>query len=171
MTVNDNVIVAEIIHNSAERRQCFPYCLKRFDYISDIFSDDAVIIVGNVTRRKPLPSEMGRMSLQGKDIITENKYSKSEYLRNLKRCFARNEFINIHFTRNEVQYINKIKGKEFFAIQIGQEYNSSTYGDKGYLFLLVNITNPDEPQIQIRTWQPNEEDMEKLYTIGNFFDE
>lgn len=147
------------------------YCLKRFDYINDIFSDDAVIIVGNVTRRKPLPDEMGRMSLQGKDIITENKYSKSEYLRNLKRCFARNEFINIHFTRNEVQYINKIKGKEFFAIQIGQEYNSSTYGDKGYLFLLVNITNPDEPQIQIRTWQPNEEDMEKLYTIGNFFDE
>ena len=147
------------------------YCLKRFDYISDIFSDDAVIIVGNVTKRKPLPGEMGRMSLQGKDIITENRYTKSEYLRNLKRCFARNEFINIHFTRNEVQYINKIKGKEFFAIQIGQEYNSSTYGDKGYLFLLVNITNPDEPQIQIRTWQPNEVDMEKLYSIGNFFDE
>ena len=147
------------------------YCLKRLDYISDIFSDDAVIIVGNVTKRKSLPRDMNTISLQGQDIITENKYTKSEYIKNLKRCFARNEFINIHFTRNEVQYITKYKDKEFFAIQIGQEYNSSTYSDKGYLFLLVDMTNHDEPQIQIRTWQPNEVAMEKLYTIGNFFDE
>ena len=147
------------------------YCLKRLDYISDIFSDDAVIIVGNVTKRKPLPGEMGAISLEGQGLITENRYTKNEYLKNLKRCFARNEFINIHFTRNEVQYINRYKDKEYFAIQIGQEYNSSTYGDKGYLFLLVDMTNHDEPQIQIRTWQPNEVAMEKLYTIGNFFDE
>ena len=147
------------------------YCLKRYDYIRDIFSDDAVIIVGHVAKRKQLPGEMGRISMRGQEVITENRYTKSEYLKNLKRCFARNEFINIHFTRNEVQYINKYKDKEYFAIQIGQEYNSSTYADKGYLFLLVDMTNNEEPQIQIRTWQPNEVALEKLYTIGNFFDE
>ena len=39
---------------------------------------------------------------------------------------------------------------------IGQEYNSTTYADKGYLFLLVDMTDHDAPQIKIRTWQPNE---------------
>lgn len=147
------------------------YCLKRYDYISDVFADDAVIIVGHVAKRKQIPGEMSGLSLQGQDVITENRYTKAEYLKNLKRCFARNEFVNIHFTRNEVQYINKFTDKEFFAIQIGQEWNSSTYADKGFLFLLVDMTDHAEPLIKIRTWQPNEVSMDKLYGIGNFFDE
>lgn len=147
------------------------YCLQRYDYIRDIFADDAVIIVGHVAKRKQLPTDVSGMSLRGQEVITENRYTKDQYLKNLKRCFDRNEFVNIHFTRNEVQYINKFQGKEFFAIRIGQEWNSSTYADKGFLFLLVDMTNHAEPLIKIRTWQPNEVDMDKLYGLGNFFDE
>ncbi len=45
--------------------------------------------------------------------------------------------------------------KIMFGIQIKQEYSSSNYGDMGYLFLLVDLNEPDRPVIQVRTWQPD----------------
>lgn len=148
------------------------YCLKRLDYIRDIFADDAVIIVGNVVKRQgsQFPNERN-ISLEGKDIIRYNRYTKNEYLENLKRSFARNEFINIRFSNNDVQWLEKYKDKKLFGIQIGQEYNSSSYADKGYLFLLVDMTDQNSPQIKIRTWQPNEVSMDKIYNSGHFYNE
>lgn len=150
------------------------YCLKRLDYIRDVFADDAVIIIGNVARRSQAPTtDTNRRSIsaEGQQVIRYNRYTKDQYLRNLERCFQRNEFINIRFSHNEVQWLEKFEKEELFAIQIGQEYNSSTYADKGYLFLLVDMTNHDAPQIKIRTWQPHEVAMEKLYNAGDFYNE
>ena len=149
------------------------YCLKRLDYIRSIFADDAIIIIGNVARprSKQASNQERPVSLEGQNVIRYNRYSKDEYLRNLERCFKRNEFINIRFSNNEVQWLEKYDKEELFAIQIGQEYNSTTYGDKGYLFLLVDMTDHDSPQIKIRTWQPNEVAMDKLYNAGNFYRE
>lgn len=153
------------------------YCLKRIDYIRDIFADDAVIIIGNVARRNRVnrPDGDRSISIEGQEKINYNRYTKDEYLKNLERCFRRNEFVNIRFTNNDIQWLEKYKDrpdtKELFAIQIGQEYNSTSYGDKGYLFLLVNLTDHDQPQIKIRTWQPNEIDMSKVYNAGDFYNE
>ena len=153
------------------------YCLKRIDYIRQIFADDAVIIIGNVARRNTaLAGDRDRsLSLGGQEKINYNRYTKDEYLKNLERCFHRNEFINIKFTNNDIQWLEKYKDrpdtKELFAIQIGQEYSSSSYADKGYLFLLVNLTDHEQPQIKIRTWQPNEVDMSKIYNAGDFYSE
>ena len=149
------------------------YCLQRIDYIRDIFADDAVIIIGNVARRRSNQKVYNEraISLSGQEVIHYNRYTKDEYLKNLKRCFDRNEFINIRFTNNDVQWLEKYDKEELFGIQIGQEYNSTTYGDKGYLFLLVDMTDHDSPQIRIRTWQPNEVSMDKLYNAGDFYNE
>lgn len=153
------------------------YCLKRIDYIREIFADDAVIIIGNVAKRRTAPGshQERAISLEGQEHITYNRYTKDEYLKNLEHCFRRNEFINIRFTNNDIQWLEKYKNhpdtRELFAIQIGQEYNSTSYGDKGYLFLLVNLTDHDQPQIKIRTWQPNEIDMSKVYNAGDFYNE
>ena len=149
------------------------YCLKRLDYIRSIFADDAIIIVGNVARpRTAQKTFLDRpVTLEGQNVIRYNRYSKDEYLKNLERCFKRNEFINIRFLNNEVQWLEKYDKEELFAIQIGQEYHSATYGDRGYLFLLVDMTDHDSPQIKIRTWQPNEVAMEKLYNAGDFYRE
>ena len=147
------------------------YCLKRIDYIRDIFADDAVIIIGNVARRQARKAEDRNVSVGGQEVIRYNRYTKDQYLKNLERCFQRNEFINIRFSHNEVQWLEKYDKEELFAIQIGQEYNSTTYADKGYLFLLVDMTDHDAPQIKIRTWQPNEVAMEKLYNAGDFYNE
>lgn len=148
------------------------YCLERMDYINTVFSGDAVIIVGNVAKvRAGRPAAGGEkvMSTEGVNIINYNRYTKDQYLKNLARCFARNEFVNIRFTHNDIQPLDKYSDKKIFAIQIGQEYSSSTYSDKGFLFLLVDLTNPDEPIITVRTWQPNEVSMDKLFSAGDFY--
>lgn len=147
------------------------YCLRRHEYISTIFSDDAVIIVGKVLKRKPAanPYQEREISIKGQEIITYNKYNKADYLTHLERVFRNNEFINIRFSDTGVQKMTKFEGKEIYAIQLGQEYNSSIYADKGYLFLLVDITDKNEPLIKIRTWQPNEVDLDSIYNAGDFY--
>lgn len=146
------------------------YCMKDSAYIRQIFADDAVIIIGNVAKRAPSNNRELGLSSQGQQTIRYNRYTKDEYLKNLRRCFDRNEFINLRFSNNEIQRLEKFKDKELFGIQIGQEYSSSTYSDVGYLFLLTDLTDHALPQIKVRTWQPNEVEMDKLYHAGYFYD-
>ncbi len=150
------------------------YALERIKYIRQIFADDATIIVGNVAKKRTSNNSLRDeqvISDAGQETIVRNRYTKDTYLENLKKCFDRNEFINIRFSNNDIQWLDKYPDKQRFAIQLGQEYYSSTYADRGYLFLLVDLTNRDEPIIQVRTWQPNEVDMSKVYSAGDFFNE
>jgi hypothetical protein len=143
------------------------YALKRIDYIETVFDDDAVIIVGNVaTRLVADKGHDGDMSFKNDAVIKHNRYTKNQYIKQLKRCFASNEFINIRFANNDV--IKLGKGGETYAIQISQDYYSSTYGDKGYLFLMVDINDPNHPLIRLRTWQPEKDPNFGLYGPGDF---
>ncbi len=144
------------------------YCLKDSDYIEAIFDENATIIVGNVAKRTTRPGyEEHLISDMGKEIISYTRYTKSEYIRHLKTVFKRNQFINIKFTENDVMKMENESGN-VFSIQIGQEYSSSTYADKGYLFLMVDMNNPDEPLIRIRTWQPKPDPTWGIFGPGHF---
>lgn len=149
------------------------YCLKRHDYIRDIFADDAVIIVGRVVKRTGNTTNIGEHSVTnfGQDLITYNRYTKDAYLENLRRCFnnPRNRYINVKFANNEVQSLRSFNGHKVFGIQIKQLYNSATYADEGYLFLMIDMTDPDSPQIKIRTWQPDMTPIDELYGAGDFY--
>lgn len=149
------------------------YCLKDSDYIKNVFADDAVIIVGKVVKRKTSSNNYNErnISLEGQEVISYNKYDKASYLRNVCKTFRNNEFINIRFTNNDIQWLEKYDKEEIYGIQIGQEYSSSSYADKGFLFLLVNMTDHDNPQIKVRTWQPNEVDLSKIYNAGDFYND
>lgn len=150
------------------------YSLERLDYIRDIFDDEAVIIVGNVVRKHTAnskPMDGMSISLKGQDVIKYNRYTKDDYITHLGRCFNRNDFINLRFTSHQIQWLEKFNDQAIFAINIRQEYNSSTYADDGYLFLLVDMTKPEEPLIKVRTWQPNEVSIDKLYNAGDFFND
>ena len=144
------------------------YGLKRLDYIRSVFDDDAVIIVGNVLRSATMDKdrESGVATISNNAIIKKNRYTKDQYLDNLKRCFASNEFINIRFANNDVYKM--ARGGEVYAIQKAQDYYPSAYGDEGYLFLLVDINNPDKPIIKVRTWQPEKDPNFGLYGPGDF---
>lgn len=141
------------------------YALKRLDYINTIFDDDAVIIIGNIAKVAHVSSTDGKI-YQNDKIIKYNRYSKDQYLKNLSRCFNTNEYINIRFANTDVLKLGK--GGETYAIQISQDYYSTTYGDKGYLFLEVDINNPKLPIIKVRTWQPEKDPSFGLYGPGDF---
>lgn len=126
------------------------YALKRLDYIESIFSEDAYIVTGHVLK-KPQQKIEGQPTLS-KDEVRYTRYTKREFIRKLERSFKSNQFINIRFSNNDVEKANV--GGEVYGIQIKQDYYSSSYGDTGYLFLVVDINNPDKPIISIRTWQP-----------------
>lgn len=141
------------------------FALERLDYIRTIFDDNAVIIVGKVATVAPNPMAENQLSYNNK-VITRTRYTKEQYLRNLERCFASNEFVNIHFANNDV--IKAGKGGEIYGIQIKQDYYSTNYGDTGYLFLLVDINEPTAPMIKVRTWQPEPDPVDGLYDMSHF---
>lgn len=144
------------------------YALKRLEYISSIFDDDAVIITGSVMKApvKRMKSGDNQGVAFGGDIVKYNRHTKDSYLKDLARSFASKEFINIRFANNDVRKLGV--GGELYAIQISQEYYSSNYGDKGYLFLMVDINDPENPIIKVRTWQPEKDPDFGLYGPEHF---
>lgn len=128
------------------------FALERHDYIKSIFDDNAYIIVGHVVKRLVGGKNGDGYSMATKEDVSYARKSKKEYLDQLNRCFKANEFINIRFADNDV--LRAGYGGDTFGIQIKQEYVSSTYADQGYLFLLVDLNEPDQPIIRVRTWQP-----------------
>lgn len=144
------------------------YALKRLDYIESIFDDDAVIITGTVTHvpGRRINSGDRKGIVFEHDIIKYNRHTKDTYLKHLQRSFASKEYINLRFASNDVRKLGK--GGEVYAIQISQEYYSSNYGDKGYLFLMVDINDPDAPIIKVRTWQPEKDPNFGIYGPEHF---
>ena len=140
------------------------YALQDLDFIRNVFDDNAVIITGRVANRPKNVTE--RSQYIDSKIIKYNRQTKNEYLRNLEHCFAGNEYINIRFANNDV--IKAGKGGETYGIQIKQDYYSSTYGDTGYLFLMVDVNNPDKPIIKVRTWQPEKDPDFGVYGLSDF---
>lgn len=132
------------------------YALKRLDYITEIFDDNAVIITATVVsapKNKNIDSP--ELPEIGGEIIKYNRYTKDAYLKQLERSFNSKEYINLRLANNDVRKLGR--GGEVYAIQISQEYYSSNYGDKGYLFLMIDINDPQKPLIKIRTWQPEKD--------------
>lgn len=124
------------------------YALKRQDYLNKIFSDDALIIVGTVLRQK---QKGDNMHLSTETMVRYDTLSKGKYMEKLRGVFTRNEFVNIRFL--DTDFSQHKSGMELYGIQIKQEYLSSTYGDVGYLFLMVDLRE-ELPIIHVRTWEP-----------------
>ena len=142
------------------------YALKRLDYIRSIFDDNAVIITGKVvTRQTEALGEMGSEYLNNK-FVQLTRQNKEQYIRNLERCFESNEYINIRFANNDI--VKAGVGGEVYGIQIKQDYYSTNYGDTGYLFLMVDLNNPKQPVIKVRSWQPERDPNFGLIDLTHF---
>ncbi len=131
------------------------FALKRLDYLESVFDDNATIITGHVIKKNPKLDVENQSAVFGdnKTLIKYTRQTKSEYLRKLKMCFQSNQFINVRFADNDV--VKMGAGGETYGIQIKQDYYSTNYGDQGYLFLMVDFNDPENPSIKVRTWQPD----------------
>ena len=127
------------------------YALERLDYLESIFSDDAVILVGNVVKRYVNDGTKEMPNYKDNKYVRLTQMSKNDYMKNLRRVFGRNEYVNIKFANNEMRRMGK--GGEVYGIQIKQDYFSSSYGDSGFLFIMVDVNDPNQPIIHVRAWQ------------------
>ena len=132
------------------------FALKRLDYIESIFSDDAVIITGRVLRTaeqsqefKNIQQTMDNQVVQGNVLYT--RMSKEHYIKRLKNSFNSKEWINIKFGGTT---IDSSKQNNTFGVRLVQDYFSNNYGDHGYLFLLIDTSDRENPLIRVRMWQP-----------------
>ncbi len=158
------------------------YNTKDIKFLQDIFSDDALIITGKVVTRKSVQGDAVKLAPH----VTYQKQNKTQYINNLRRAFARNQWIDVKFeqiadggnsgcggiTRSD-------KNPNLYGVRLRQEWKSSTYSDEGYVFLLWNFADPNKPEITVRTWQPEyldaaktqrlpEEEIFSLSTVGDF---
>lgn len=122
------------------------YNQKDINFLTQVFSDDALIITGKVIKQSkdgiPMP-----------DKIQYKKQTKQEYLGNLRRVFAANKYIKVTF--DEIEVMRHPVNPDFYGVTLHQGYTSDLYHDDGYIFLLWDFRNENAPQIHVRTWQPD----------------
>ncbi len=116
------------------------YNRKDIDFLENVFSDNALIIVG---RRVKKTDGSGYVN----DFITMNK---KQYLNRLKKVFAKNEYVNVKFENLKLVQHNKYP--YLYGVTVKQKWNSSSYSDEGYVFLLIDLRDENNPIIHVRTW-------------------
>lgn len=124
------------------------YATKNLEYLDKVFDDNAVIVLG---KRLQVAPQLNKEGYMNNHRVQFTQLTKREFLRNLRRQFQSKDYINLHFSQNRIYQLQK--GVERYGIEIKQDYYSSNYGDTGYLTLIFDLTNPDQPIIHVRTWQ------------------
>lgn len=135
------------------------YALKRHDYLESIYSDDALIIVGHLVKKTVIPDQ-AQFNFSDDDVKLM-QYDKNTYFKNLARTFNSQDYINIKFEDTDFTRAKSSTNRDVYGVRLLQRYYSTTYGDVGYLFLLVDLTD-ENPLIHVRAWQPDEVELEKL---------
>jgi hypothetical protein len=132
------------------------YNCKDIDFLEDIYSEDALIITGMVKyfERKQIKTDTP-ITTTYSNKGTRVEYSvqnKKEYIAKMRRIFAANSYINIKF---ENIVITQHGGNpNIYGVTLRQKWNTSTYSDDGWLFLIFDYEDENKPQIWVRTWQP-----------------
>ncbi len=125
------------------------YNKKDITFISDVFSDDALIIVGREIKRVATDDNNLILNTPRFEQIIK---TKSEYIKSLSRVFATNRTVKVDF--NDIKVVKHPEKSNYYGVTLKQGWSSDRYGDMGYVFLLVDFRNQTEPIIHVRTWQP-----------------
>lgn len=123
------------------------YTTKDIDFLKQVFSDKALIIVGNVI--KPIANDN---KIQAESKVAYAIHSKHDYINRLGKVFAANKAINVKFSDFRIMRHPTMAG--IYGVTLRQQYKSDRYCDDGYLFLLWDFRDKSMPLIHVRTWQP-----------------
>ena len=136
------------------------YMRKDINYIENIYSDKALIIVGRQVQK----TDQNLMPLRdnsGKEVFykpapegTEYKrMTKQEYIESLRNVFKRNKSIRLKFSDIEIAQNRKAGYESYYGVTLIQDWNSDTYSDSGLLFFLIEFRGNQPPLIWVRSWQ------------------
>lgn len=142
--------------DASHRRQILNYCehlrtaytTKDIDFLRQVFSDEALIIVGNVVKESATTAGIGSDSR-----VTYALHTKRDYLSRLAKVFAINKTVDVKFSDFRIMRHPTKDG--IYGVSLRQRYSSDRYSDDGWLFLLWDFRNPSMPLIHVRTWQPS----------------
>lgn len=146
------------------------YNTKDTAYIRQIYSNNALIVTGKVIREKPKSDQTLKNNLT-QERIEYVTYNKETYMNRLKSRFIINKYIRIEFS--DIEIVRHPSHKNVYGVTLKQKWNSSTYNDVGYLFLLIDFKNENEMLIHVRTWQPDkyngkELSREERFSVSSF---
>jgi len=126
------------------------YNRRDIPFLKDIFSDETLIITGKVLypqKRADIPVAFNQTQIQ------YSVQNKKQYLTNLKRVFESNTYINIKF--DEIVVTRHEGNPNIYGVTLKQDWNASGgYHDEGWLFLMIDYEDVNNPLIWVRTWQP-----------------
>ena len=158
--------------DSASRHRILSYCehlrsaypTRDIDFLRQVFSDNALIIVGHTVKTGG----------HGATVASSRKVSyairsKKEYLERLERIFNSNSRIDVEFSDFRIMRHPTAEG--IYGVTLRQKYSCDRYSDDGFLFLLWDFRDPSMPLIHVRTWQPSPEILggnEEVIEIGDF---
>ena len=145
------------VKDADNRRMILNYCehlrtsytTKDIDFLRQVFSDQALIVVGNVVRAA---GKHGATGIEGDEKVTFSLKTKKEYLARLAMVFAANKKIDVKFTDFRIMRHPTMEG--IYGVSMKQKYTSDRYSDEGYLFILWDFRDKSMPLIHVRTWQP-----------------
>lgn len=123
------------------------YTTKDIDFLRQVFSDKALIIVGNVVK-----SMVNDSKCQAEPKVSYAIHSKQDYLNRLSKVFAANKKLDVKFSGFRIMRHPTMDG--IYGVTLRQQYKSDRYSDDGYLFLLWDFRDKSMPLIHVRTWQP-----------------
>ena len=131
------------------------YTEKNLEAIYNIFDENALIVTGRVITPKGNAAEI---SDQRKKVIY-TKQNRDQYKANLRKVFKNNKYIHVDFSNIELMRHGSRQG--FYGVRLrqkwdSQKYDGKTYNDEGYVFLLWDFRNKEQPKIHVRSWSPAE---------------
>lgn len=133
------------------------YNQKDLPFINQVFSDDALIITGRViTTRK---SEVHPHGYK----LDYTRQTKAQYLKNLERVFKSTRYVKVKF--DDVVIVAHPSLKGVYGVTVRQKWSTDRYSDDGYVFMLWDFRNESQPQIHVRTWQPEYLDNAKVQKL------
>lgn len=126
------------------------YIRKDIDNIKQLYSDKALIIVGKVLHNTGIPVDKVQTTLTQQEVRFQVE-SKEEYIKGLSKIFATTKYLMLNF--DSLSVIKHRKNPNFYGVLLQQSWQTSDYSDKGWLFLLVQFKDNEQPLIWVRTWQ------------------
>lgn len=118
------------------------YCQKNISFIDDLLSEDALIITGKKCEHVPYEGSRPKVEYR--------VYDKQRYLKNLRVVFQNNRYVNVQF--DDIVVDIHRRNPNIYGVKLVQRWNSSTYNDVGWLFIIWDFTDEFKPKILVRTW-------------------
>jgi hypothetical protein len=142
------------------------YLTRDIETVDMMYAEEALVIIGRRIERRQLKDMGVKYERLGNEPEYEYiKMNKAEFIKRQRQIFTAQQDIFLDFGSFDI--IKKLNAEGVYGVQMRQSYNSSTYSDEGYLFLMIDFEQKD-PLIYVRAWQPNEWDEDALVRTANF---